>query len=305
MDPAVQLSYIDHPGMVGWWIWCGVHLLGDTALGVRLLAVGSSLVVSLIVWDAARTAWGSREAGARAAIWLNATILFNAAGVLMTPDAPLILFWTLALWSLVRLAHDGNPRWLYAAGLACGLGAVSKYTMGLILPGAVVTFLAFRRCAAGSRASISGWRRPWRFCAPRRSWAGTSTMAALGWPSSSIMPSPPASTILWPAFCIHRRRDRPGDAAAVRLRAVAAIPKPPRSLRAFQSFGRKLSQRAGRPCARSGTESQVAVFGACQCITVRHRLGNCLIICPQIHAPPTLTWATARFAQQLRQYFRR
>jgi 4-amino-4-deoxy-L-arabinose transferase-like glycosyltransferase len=139
----VQLSYLDHPGMVGWWIWAGVRLLGDTALGVRLFSVVAAALATALIWDAGRTAWGSREAGARSAIWLNSTILFNAAGVLMTPDAPLLLFWTLCLWALIHLADDGRARWLYVAAIACGLGAISKYSMGLIVPGALVTFLAF------------------------------------------------------------------------------------------------------------------------------------------------------------------
>jgi len=139
----VQLSYLDHPGMVGWWIWAGVHLLGDTALGVRIPAVLSALLTSALVWNSGQVAWGSREAGARAAIWLNATILFNASGVLMTPDAPLLLFWSVAVWAIVHLVDDGRARWLYVAAIACGLGAISKYTMGLIVPGAVATFLIF------------------------------------------------------------------------------------------------------------------------------------------------------------------
>src|SRR5579862_1183818 len=66
----VQLSYLDHPGMVGWWIWIGVHILGDTNLGVRLPAVLAAAGTTALVWDAGRIAWGSREAGARAALWL-------------------------------------------------------------------------------------------------------------------------------------------------------------------------------------------------------------------------------------------
>ncbi|HEY1722487.1 MAG TPA: glycosyltransferase family 39 protein [Magnetospirillaceae bacterium] len=139
----VQLSYFDHPGMVAWWIWCSTHVLGDTAIGVRLPAVLSTVVVSGLVWDTARIVWQSREAAARAVLWLNATLVFGAVGILMTPDVPLVLFWSIALWSICRLIQGGGTRWLYIAGLAFGLGVISKYTMGLLAPGAVVTFLVF------------------------------------------------------------------------------------------------------------------------------------------------------------------
>ncbi|MDR3436339.1 glycosyltransferase family 39 protein [Telmatospirillum sp.] len=139
----LQLSYFDHPAMVALWIWPGIHLLGDTALGVRLAAVLGGLATSLVVWDATRLAFASRPAGAMAALWLNAVLLFGAAGVVITPDSPLLLCWATVLWALIRLIADGHPRFLYIAGLALGLGAVSKYTIALILPGICVTFLLF------------------------------------------------------------------------------------------------------------------------------------------------------------------
>lgn len=141
----VQLSYFDHPGMVAWWMWCGVHLLGNTAIGVRITALVSAIVTTALVWDTGRIVWNSREAGARAALWLNATLMFGAVGVLMTPDAPLALFWSVALWAFIRLEREGRARWLYAAGVALGLGAISKYTIGLLVPALLAGFILFPR----------------------------------------------------------------------------------------------------------------------------------------------------------------
>ncbi len=139
----LQLSYYDHPAMVAYWIRAGTAVLGDTALGVRAPAVLGSLLVSLLVWDTARLAFQSRRVGALSAIWLNATILFCAMGVTITPDTPLLLFWSLALWSVMRLLRSGQARWLYVLGGALGLGALSKYTIALILPGILAVFLLF------------------------------------------------------------------------------------------------------------------------------------------------------------------
>jgi 4-amino-4-deoxy-L-arabinose transferase-like glycosyltransferase len=139
----LQLSYFDHPAMVALWIWPGTHLLGDTTLGARLGAVLGGLATSLVIWDTTRVAFSSRAAGAMAALWLNAVLLFGAAGVIITPDAPLLLCWSVALWSVVRLIVEKQARFIYATGLALGLGAISKYTIALILPGLCVTFLLF------------------------------------------------------------------------------------------------------------------------------------------------------------------
>ena len=35
------LSYFDHPPMIGWWIWIGQQVFGDTIFGARCCVIGS------------------------------------------------------------------------------------------------------------------------------------------------------------------------------------------------------------------------------------------------------------------------
>jgi hypothetical protein len=139
--------------MVAYWIWPGTLLFGDTAFGVRLAAVLASVATSFFVWDGTRVAFSSRPAAALALLWLNCMLLFGATSVIITPDSPLLFFWSMALWGLIRTIETGRAWPLLCAGLALGLGAISKYTMALILPGLVVTFLLFRPLHLW-------WRRP-------------------------------------------------------------------------------------------------------------------------------------------------
>ena len=53
----LQPGYLDHPPMVAIFIWLGTALLGDSALGVRLLGPVSLFIGSLML---ARTAEGLR-----------------------------------------------------------------------------------------------------------------------------------------------------------------------------------------------------------------------------------------------------
>ncbi|MBI3443940.1 MAG: glycosyltransferase family 39 protein [Magnetospirillum sp.] len=139
----LQLSYFDHPGMMAWWMAAMTFGFGASEMAVRLPAVIASALVTLLIFDGARLAFQNSRAGLWAAFWLNATILFGAAGVLVTPDSPLLVFWSLALWSVIRLLMEGRVRWLYVLGLSLGLGFASKYTMVLIAPGIVLTFVLF------------------------------------------------------------------------------------------------------------------------------------------------------------------
>ena len=129
---ALAAGYPDHPPMVALFIRAGTALAGDGAFGVRLLGPLSVAAGSLLLADAGRLLLGDRRAGEAAALLLNATLLVGAGSVAMTPDTPLLLFWTAALWAAARLHTDGRGAWLPLAGLCAGLAMDSKYTAAFL-----------------------------------------------------------------------------------------------------------------------------------------------------------------------------
>jgi 4-amino-4-deoxy-L-arabinose transferase-like glycosyltransferase len=131
---ALAAGYFDHPPMVALWVWAGTHLAGDGALGVRLLAPLAAAIGSLLLAQTAEDLLPGRRAGPLAAALLNATLLFGAGAVTMTPDTPLLLFWTATLWACARLRATRRGAWWLAAGLAAGLACDSKYTAVLLAP---------------------------------------------------------------------------------------------------------------------------------------------------------------------------
>jgi 4-amino-4-deoxy-L-arabinose transferase-like glycosyltransferase len=144
---ALAPGYLDHPPMVALWIRAGIFLAGDTPLGIRLLAPLAVLLGSVLLMQAGRdlAALSGRAghlAATRAAWLLNGTLLLNAGAVLITPDTPLLLFWTAALAALARLLRTGNQAWWLAAGAAAGLAVTSKYTAILLAPALLVWLLA-------------------------------------------------------------------------------------------------------------------------------------------------------------------
>lgn len=126
LNPA--LSYYDHPPMIGWWIWAGQQVFGDTVFAARILVVLSSVIGSLVLWRTARILFDAHVAG-WAVLLLNASILVGIGGILATPDAPSVLFWGLGLWALAELHTSKNANWWLAVGLFAGLGLLSKYSV--------------------------------------------------------------------------------------------------------------------------------------------------------------------------------
>jgi 4-amino-4-deoxy-L-arabinose transferase-like glycosyltransferase len=147
---ALAAGYPDHPPMVALWIRLGTSLAGDGPLGIRLLGPLSVAVASLLLADAAERLLPNRNAGLHAAVMLNATLLFGVGAVMMTPDAPLLVFWTACLWALARVPRHSRESggslgagfgWWLAVGLFGGLAMASKYTAALLWFGIMLWLL--------------------------------------------------------------------------------------------------------------------------------------------------------------------
>ena len=143
---SLQWSYYDHPPMTAVMIRASTALFGNELWAVRLPAVCSTLGVLAVI------GWLTRPRDLLPLVLF--TPAFTAGAVVVTPDTPLLLFWSLYLLWLVdvqtRLADDRPvPAWLWAAGgVAVGCGVLGKYTTGLAVGGGFVCF-----CLGGQ------WRR--------------------------------------------------------------------------------------------------------------------------------------------------
>ena len=150
-----RLGYFDHPPMIAWWIGAGIRIAGDTALGVRLLPVASSLLTSLLVFDLGQRLGPARQAsGLTAAILYNAALTVGAGAILAVPDIPASLFWVVALWALARTGR--RPGFWLCAGAAAGLACLSKYSALFLAPGVLLWLGATPQ---GRRTLATPW--PW------------------------------------------------------------------------------------------------------------------------------------------------
>ncbi|MDE8342775.1 MAG: glycosyltransferase family 39 protein [Acidocella sp.] len=140
----LQPGYFDHPPMVALWIRAGTELLGTNALGVRLLGPLAAAAGSVLLWDAGERLFPGRHAGLTAAALFNATLVVGVGSVLMTPDTPLIFFWTACIAATGRWLASRDSRWWLAIGAAAGAALLSKYT-GLLLIAAIGLWLLTSR----------------------------------------------------------------------------------------------------------------------------------------------------------------
>ncbi len=151
---ALAPGYLDHPPMVALCIWLGTAVAGDGPLGVRLLAPLAAALGSVLLAMAGEDLFPGRRVGIAAAALLNATLLFGVGSVTMTPDTPLLLFWTGAIWALARLHATGQGVWWWMVGAAAGLALDSKYTAALLAPAILLWLLA----TPGLRRWLWNWQ---------------------------------------------------------------------------------------------------------------------------------------------------
>jgi len=136
----LALSYLDHPPLVGWLIALGTNLFGDTPFGVRSPLIPLTLLGAWFFYLYGAT-MGGRTVGLLCVLAVAVLPFFSAAGMLMTPDAPMIVAWAAALYFFKRGLVDDQPNAFYGLGLAMGFGLLAKYTIVLLAPAAFLFML--------------------------------------------------------------------------------------------------------------------------------------------------------------------
>jgi 4-amino-4-deoxy-L-arabinose transferase-like glycosyltransferase len=150
----LQLSYYDHAPLVAWLIAASTSILGDGLLGVRLPAVlcmaGTLVAIGILIKRADLL------------VVLMLCPLFSLGAGIITPDAPLLLFWSwYVVWNVRlherldevhRSEKPARSLWFYwlLGGVVLGLGGLGKYTMALAVGPAFLAFL-------GTNFSIRRW----------------------------------------------------------------------------------------------------------------------------------------------------
>jgi 4-amino-4-deoxy-L-arabinose transferase-like glycosyltransferase len=158
-------GYFDHPPMIAWLIAAGTSLLGDTALGVRLMGVLLSLPASWFVWKAADLIIGDEKRAGLAVLFFNLTLMISVELLAATPDMPSVVTSAAFLYCLAQVQATQKGAWWLAAGVAAGLALLSKYS-ALFLGGGTLLWLIVdtRQRPAADAAKTTKWLlTPWPY----------------------------------------------------------------------------------------------------------------------------------------------
>jgi dolichol-phosphate mannosyltransferase len=133
----LDIGYLDHPPMVAWLIRLGTAVFGESEFGVRAGALLCGALASVFIYKLTRNLFGAPSA-LTALLFMQLLPFFFCGGFLMTPDAPLTAAWSATLYFLERALIAGRIRAWWGAGIALGLGLLSKYTIAMLVPAALI-----------------------------------------------------------------------------------------------------------------------------------------------------------------------
>ena len=131
--------------------------LGDSLLAIRLVPALAGTALVVLAALVARELGGGRWAQALAALGVLASPLFLRSANLFQPVVLDQLAWTVALYALLRLCREEQPRWWVLLGVALGAGLLTKFSTAFIGLALLLALLATDRRA---------WlRTPWPWLA--------------------------------------------------------------------------------------------------------------------------------------------
>jgi len=139
----LALGYYDHSPMVAYFIKL-TTLFSDGEFFVRFSSLIVTVVLSVFVWKFAKRLFGETVASA-SVISVNTLPLMMVASVIITPDTPVFLFYSLSVYFLYRLSETGEIKYWYITGLFFGLSMLSKYTAVLFLPCLLIYMIAAKK----------------------------------------------------------------------------------------------------------------------------------------------------------------
>jgi undecaprenyl-diphosphatase len=128
-------------------IGMSTSLLGGTVFGIRILALLFSLLSSYIIFRLVVDMYGDEAAALGSALLLQAIPLFSFLGLFMTPDSPLVFFWSISLWMLYRVVTRQQvnqsvlPAGWILLGISVGLGVLIDGSM-ILFPLGMMVFLS-------------------------------------------------------------------------------------------------------------------------------------------------------------------
>ncbi len=131
----LDISYYDHPPLIAYFIRLTTTIFGNNNFAVRLVPVFCVMVTSFYIYKIIKYICNDEKKAFTGVVIYNLLPIFSLTSILVLPDLPLIMFYTMGLYYFMQIIYEKKVKLWYVLGILTGLGLLSKYNMFLVYPG--------------------------------------------------------------------------------------------------------------------------------------------------------------------------
>jgi 4-amino-4-deoxy-L-arabinose transferase-like glycosyltransferase len=124
----LDFGYFSKPPLIAWLVRGTSELCGNSEACLRSFPPVLNAVATWFVFLTGRALYGARVGFWSAIVFATLPLIAFLAGA-VTPDVPLLLFWSIALYLWTMLIERKSMVWSVLLGLAVGVGLLAKYAM--------------------------------------------------------------------------------------------------------------------------------------------------------------------------------
>ncbi|MBU1658252.1 glycosyltransferase family 39 protein [bacterium] len=141
----LDLSYFDHPPLVGWTQYIFTHIFGSGEFGARVAAILIGFVTSIFIYKLIYNIHKKSSEAFIAVLALHASFLFNALFLMLMPDTLLFLLILPLIFTVIELEKNNTLGMWILLGVLLGLAGLSKYTAILFAVPIIFYFIIKQR----------------------------------------------------------------------------------------------------------------------------------------------------------------
>ena len=141
----LDLSYVDHPPLVGWAHAPFFYIFGTNEFLARLPAILIFAAASYCAYIFILRITKSISLSLLSVLALNCSFMLNALGLMLLPDSFLLLFVFLLIFISEKILREKKPLDFILLGILLGLMGLAKYTSILFVPPLIIFYLMKKR----------------------------------------------------------------------------------------------------------------------------------------------------------------
>jgi 4-amino-4-deoxy-L-arabinose transferase-like glycosyltransferase len=149
----LDFGYFSKPPMIAWVIALTTGVCGDAPICLKIGSLLAYPITAMVIFLLGRRMFDARVGFIAVSMFFLMPAVFLSS-IIISTDVVLFLFWAISLYAFYRALETDEINYWFLAGLAGGLGLLTKYTMGVF----AVSALIFLVLSKEDRHQLFNWR---------------------------------------------------------------------------------------------------------------------------------------------------